>query len=191
MPRRPSVPMQTMHWDAIPKEKLEKSIWASAVDTDEEIKEDDMAEIEKLFGKEEKKGPRGARDNAGGNTATADTKPKKDRLYLIDAKRAQNVTIGLSQFKSVCSYKELIRAVCSLDSLRILDSGSSRESSQYITKCNGNQERLSYEGEFASCGGIPMQPLSIVQICPFASIASSLAIISVPIARRVCAMRAK
>ena len=81
-----------------------------------------MAEIEKLFGKEEKRGPRGAwGGGSGGPGATTardgTTAPSKDRLYLIDGKRAQNVTIALSQFKSIAPYEDLIRAVCSLDSL--------------------------------------------------------------------------
>jgi ankyrin repeat protein len=126
MPRRPSVPMQTMHWNAIPKDKLEKSIWAASVEGDgDEIQEDDMAEIEKLFGKEEKKPARGAWGDGGAAGAPggaageggAKQPPKKDRLMLIDGKRAQNVTIGLSQFKSLGTFQELLRAVCSLDSL--------------------------------------------------------------------------
>jgi hypothetical protein len=116
MQRRPSVKMQTMHWNQIPQDKLDKSIWATALDGDEkeEILDDDMKEIEKLFGVDNPK--------PGAKVGWAD-KPKKTQsaatnLLLIDGKRAQNLTIALSQYKNVApDHFTLIRAVCALDDL--------------------------------------------------------------------------
>ena len=68
-----------------------------------------MQELEKLFA-------------ASGSSAVVEKKSvasedPKLKLFVLDHRRAQNVVIGLSQFRSKFSHKQLLEAVCRLDDL--------------------------------------------------------------------------
>ena len=119
MSRRPSVRLQSLQWNSVSQDKLEGSVWATAIEgTEDEIRDADMDEIEKLFGAAEKKKP---------NTKVAfedekmQSKPVNDmtKLHFIDSRRAQNVNIGVSQFKNmVRDHAVLFRAISSFDNLK-------------------------------------------------------------------------
>jgi len=114
MQRRPSVKMQSLHWDTISQDKMDKSIWAQAVDGDEQehVNDADVREIEKLFA---------LTVDSKKEAVVTDVKKAADPatiLRQIDGKRAQNVTIGIQQYKNVAAdHYTLLRAVCSLDKL--------------------------------------------------------------------------
>jgi hypothetical protein len=103
--RRPSVPLLKMHWNTLPPEKLSNSVWASSVD-DESL--DDIEELEKLFGSQQ------SSESVSGKVTKEDEKLK---LLLLEPKRAQNVIIGLTQFKSFGSHDDLLGAICAMNSV--------------------------------------------------------------------------
>jgi len=125
--RRPSVPLQKIHWNALPDEKLKKSIW-STFTTDTEIEEEDIQELEKLFCSIP---VAAARDGSSSSLSSSlsllssksnsnSNKKKNDndmKLFSLEGKRAQNIVIGLSQYKSFGSYSIMLSAICSLDNL--------------------------------------------------------------------------
>ncbi len=74
---------------------------------------DDVAELEKLFG---------AQSFSASASLTASTErtikdDDKMKLFVIEAKRAQNIVIGLAQFKNYPSASVYLGAVCSLRTL--------------------------------------------------------------------------
>ena len=105
--RKSSVSLVKMHWNTLPPEKLENSVWAN-IDEDS-MEEKDLKELEKLFAASVKSSVSDSKD-----THSAPTDPKF-QLFVLDARRAQNVVIGLSQFKGHKTHNELLEAVCRLD----------------------------------------------------------------------------
>eukprot|EP01041_Mallomonas_annulata_P005865 gene5865-11842_t len=117
---RPTVSLQKIHWDTLPAEKLRNSVWKT---TDEDDGGDgdsyghgqghqqdhDMDELQELFGSREMNR---SRSNSKQDASKSDT---GIRLVVLDAKRAQNVVIGLAQFKSFGPHANLFRAVCAFD----------------------------------------------------------------------------
>ncbi|CAE7500316.1 FMNL1, partial [Symbiodinium microadriaticum] len=106
MRRKASVPLLKMHWNTLPPEKLRNSIFANGKDEDS-IQDEEMEELEKLFGAQSKVEPE----------AVAQVVDKRMRLIVLDAKRAQNVVIGLAQFKAFGSHDALLGAVCGMDEM--------------------------------------------------------------------------
>ena len=107
--RRPSVPLQKVHWNTLPAEKLTNSIWANNDSSPKHaIKDMDLEEIEKLFKANPDKGKAAAKERKV---------PTQLQLKFLDGKRAQNVTIGLAQYKVFKEddegYSRLFAAVCS------------------------------------------------------------------------------
>lgn len=114
--RKASVPLLKMHWNTIPAEKLGNSIWASNSARDahnpngDDDSFDDIEELEKLFGSQ-------SNTDFAVLTKSREIDPRL-KLLLLDPKRAQNIVIGLSQFKSLAqSHDVILEAVCRLDSL--------------------------------------------------------------------------
>ena len=112
--RRPSASMQNLHWNLLPADKLAHSIW-STTSADTTIAEQDLAELERLFG------------NSNTNTsasfattrslgATADSTTLQ--LRHLEKKRAQNIVIGLNPFKSLGTHVEVLKAMCSLNDMQ-------------------------------------------------------------------------
>jgi hypothetical protein len=99
--RQPSTSMQKLHWNTLSAEQVEKSVWATprgpAAIADEEFRE-----LETLFA---------AKPSAGVITPSKKEVPK--RPELIDPKRAQNVDIGLAQFKNY-SFEEVGHKIVTL-----------------------------------------------------------------------------
>jgi hypothetical protein len=99
--RQPSTSMQKLHWNTLSADQVEKSVWATprgpAAIADEEFRE-----LETLFA---------AKPSAG--VMTPRIKEVPQRLELIDPKRAQNVDIGLAQFKNY-SFEEVGRKIVTL-----------------------------------------------------------------------------
>lgn len=107
--RKASVSLVKLHWDTIPADKLENSIWATTTGEDSL---DDLEELEKLFGNQP----------SSNNLQNTSTSPRavdeKMKLHYLDPKRSQNIVIGLSQFKSLASsHDEILNAICSLNDL--------------------------------------------------------------------------
>ena len=113
-PRRTSVKMQKVHWNALSEEKLEGSVWRSTdSNNDDGLGHDDIKELEGLFGASESKvgssGPqRGAEESSSSG--------KSKVVSLIDPKRSYNVTIALAQFRYFADdFNKLCLAVLELD----------------------------------------------------------------------------
>jgi hypothetical protein len=112
MARRPSVPLQKVHWSAIPADRLDRTLWASDQSSRPGVAEEiffadrDIAQLEQLFGaaavvsRPAGSGREGA-DNNNREKETGRSVIDPSRLFVLDAKRAQNITIGLTQFKGV------------------------------------------------------------------------------------------
>jgi len=143
--RRSTVQLQNIHWNTVPEDRLKKSVWASADAAGaDEIQESDLEELAKLFGAAQAKGGAGPggrasgeawgaggagsgsgagaggarRGSAAGPDAKDEAAKKSMQLHALDGKRAQNVVIGLAQYKSITQDMfALLRAVCSLDSM--------------------------------------------------------------------------
>ena len=113
MSRRPSVALQKIHWSPLANEKLQKSIWAQggngagstnnsqSISNEDDLNptdlmcDEDVEEIEKLF----RATTKATRSNTG--LKVNDNLKDKMKLYVIEGKRAQNITIGLAQYKSL------------------------------------------------------------------------------------------
>jgi hypothetical protein len=111
MRRKSSVPMLKMHWNALPPEKLQNSIFAGGKDEDS-MQDEELEELEKLFGAQSKP-----------EAEAVQVVDKRMRLLVLDGKRAQNVVIGLAQFKAFESHDMLLSAVCAMDEAGGLLSG--------------------------------------------------------------------
>ena len=117
MIRRPSANMQNLHWNTLPEERVKNSIWAKASNSTNEIDiaETDLEELERLFGAHKEKNINNFTTTRN-ISQTASTKISLQLQYL-DKKRAQNIVIGLNPFKSLGNYVDILKAMCSLDTL--------------------------------------------------------------------------
>mmetsp|Transcript_24624 Transcript_24624/g.36263 ORF Transcript_24624/g.36263 Transcript_24624/m.36263 type:complete len:2041 (+) Transcript_24624:160-6282(+) len=104
--RKASVPLLKVHWNPLPAEKLENSIFANG--QDDSMQDEEFEELEKLFG---------AQAAVKNSVEKAPVPDNRMRLHALDSKRAQNVVIGLAHFKNMASHEILLGAVCCLDSL--------------------------------------------------------------------------
>ncbi len=108
---------QSLHWNPLPADKLKNTIWSlgggGAGDLAESLMaETEMAELEKLFCS--------AATASLAATAAAPAKDvarEADQLRVLERKRAQNVAIGLVPFRVFGSHMDLLKAICSLDTL--------------------------------------------------------------------------
>eukprot|EP01034_Spumella_vulgaris_P023259 gene23260-29471_t len=108
--------LQTLHWKALSPTKLRNSIWSCGTsgetDGSSGIADTEMVELEKLF----------AVNSSSAQSVTAPldgggiVKPVP-QLRVLERKRAQNIAIGLVAFKVCGSHLDLMKAVCSLDTL--------------------------------------------------------------------------
>jgi hypothetical protein len=91
-PKKANVRRKKLHWQAIPPDRLKRggNIWADLNENAEEVKID-MDEFEELFV---------ARGSPNKDKAKAKSSaPKKQRVTLVDGKRAQNCAIALARIK--------------------------------------------------------------------------------------------
>jgi hypothetical protein len=112
-PRRTTVKMQKIHWNAVDESKLEGSVWGQ---DEEELGKADIEELEGLFGEAKMGSPKGgAGKKAGGKKA------QSGGAKLVDEKRAYNVNIGLAQFKSTFGddYNALVTAIMDFDAAKL------------------------------------------------------------------------
>jgi hypothetical protein len=113
LPRRTTVKMQKIHWNAVDESKLEGSVWGQ---DEEELGKADIEELEGLFGEAKMGSPKGgAGKKAGGKKA------QSGGAKLVDEKRAYNVNIGLAQFKSTFGddYNALVTAIIDFDAAKL------------------------------------------------------------------------
>jgi len=111
--RSSGVSLVKMHWNTLPPEKLENSIWAN--NDEDSMEEKEMQELEKLFAASGN--PAGGTLDGKGTAASAVVTDPRMKLYVLESRRAQNVVIGLSQYKGQKSHKEILQAVCRLDDI--------------------------------------------------------------------------
>jgi hypothetical protein len=127
MERKPSVPLQKLHWNTIPADKLDKSLWALDDDIGENyFKETDIQQLEQLFGTAPSVVSTGARMSRRNsyNDSMNDSSQRTDsvqidssKLWVLDGKRAQNIIIGLVQFKSIGTIAEIVHNIMSLNNI--------------------------------------------------------------------------
>lgn len=82
--------MITVHWDALPQERLENTVWATGSSC--ELQSEELQQLESLFTAKPTKQVVKA---VGASTAG-----KKKAVALLDGKRANNIAIALAQFKN-------------------------------------------------------------------------------------------
>jgi hypothetical protein len=112
MPRRTTVKMQKVHWNAVDESKLQGSVWGA---NEEELGKDDITELEGIFGEAKMGSPKGGGGPSGKKSAAG--AKASGQPELSDGKRAYNVNIGLVQFKAIFGedYEALVAAVLDLD----------------------------------------------------------------------------
>jgi hypothetical protein len=113
--RSSGVSLVKMHWNTLPPEKLENSIWAN--NDEDSMGEKELQELEMLFAASGSAGPGGNTSESKNSTASAPTSDPRLKLFVLESRRAQNVVIGLSQYKGQKSHREVLEAVCRLDDL--------------------------------------------------------------------------
>jgi hypothetical protein len=106
--RKASVPLLKIHWSPLPADKLSNSIFATARE-DDSMHEEEFEEFEKLFGAQ----PKASESNIEDSSKKEEN--KKMKLYVLEPKRAQNIIIGLTQFKSIGSHETILKCICSLN----------------------------------------------------------------------------
>ena len=116
-PSQRRVQLQNIHWNPLPAEKLSKSVWGQGAKEDQDdIQDTDLEELEKLFGSKSNSNPNPSKTQGEGDGA--ESKKNAMKLLLLEGKRAQNIVIGLAQYKSLAAdHHTILRAICSLDSL--------------------------------------------------------------------------
>ena len=120
--RKASVPLLKIHWSPLPAEKLSNSIFATARhDDDDSMQDEEFEEFEKLFGakasNDQNSRGAGAGMAGGGAGGTERREDPRMKLLVLESKRAQNIIIGLTQFKSIASHGTLLKSICSLNDL--------------------------------------------------------------------------
>jgi ankyrin repeat protein len=115
--RKGSVPLLKIHWSPLPAEKLSNSIFATARDDDDSMQDEEFEEFEKLFGSQLKAVDGDETGGGGGRGGIGREENPKMKLFVLEPKRAQNIIIGLTQFKSIASHSSLLRSICSLNDL--------------------------------------------------------------------------
>lgn len=114
--RRTSVAMQKIHWKPVSQERVQNSLWASAVESETAIDDAEVKELESLFGERKNNFQRKGKAQPGISTNRTS---KKENISLIDTKRSYNITISLAQFKAFKSFDDLCQAVVSMDSSKL------------------------------------------------------------------------
>ena len=108
--RRTSVKMQKIHWDAVSEERVRDSVWNDLSKDDDIFDDEAITELEKLFG---------AKSPPVKTQIKKSVRPRTRQSILLDGKRANNIAIGLAQFKSFQSYDDLCQSVASLDTTHL------------------------------------------------------------------------
>jgi hypothetical protein len=151
--RKPTSQMQCVHWNPLPAEKLKNSIWWTADHQQEEEEADgavvarsaglDMDELERLFG--------------GSHTLVGNTDDKANSvrrplqvavqkvsltLQHLERRRAQNISIGLVPFRRCGSHVELLKAICSLNSMDGLLTADNLETFKTLLPTDSELKRI-------------------------------------------------
>lgn len=107
--RRTSITMQKIHWKIVSEEKLPDSLWAEHDGGECDIDDNEIEELENLFGAKSTPALFCKKRNEVQETCRTKLVP------LIEFKRANNIAISLAQFRSFHNYDDLCKAVVSLD----------------------------------------------------------------------------
>jgi ankyrin repeat protein len=100
--RRPSVPLRKLHWTPLDRERIQNSVWASKPSNAADALNIDTSQLEKVFGIQSTK-------------VKQPVEKESTKAQLITGKRAHNVAISLTQFKTFKTFKDLSKAILSLD----------------------------------------------------------------------------
>lgn len=107
--RRSKAPMLKLHWNPVPKERLERSVWGTPRDATGDLGQEELDELESMFAAR----PAGKSGAGAGGSKGKSAEPQQ--VTIVEFKRAYNVSIGLAQFKSFQSYPDLFKAILRLD----------------------------------------------------------------------------
>lgn len=113
--RKTSVQTLKLHWNTLPADRLQASVWATpranAALTD--LGESDIKNLETMFRSAPATRPSAAAGGAGGTKKSKAAAPKAEAL--LEFKRANNVSIGLAQFRRFPNHVAVFSAVYRLD----------------------------------------------------------------------------
>lgn len=153
----PNVKMRPLHWQIMPVHMVEKTIWKDLTDEDVAI---DTEELEKIFAQK----TRTNADTASKNelaSAPKLQKKKKQEIKIIDAKRSQNVTIGLSRFRM--SNEEIYDAIVFMDETK-LDLDQIQKLVNFVPTDEETQEMLTFAGDISLLGKTEKLFLSLAPV---------------------------
>ena len=106
--RRARVQLLKLHWTPLPTDLVQSSVWGSSrvdsIESASELDESSLQELQERFAVKKVT----AKSSAPKKVAAA---PEAKTVYLIDSKRANNVGIGLAQFKQFKGAKGVLEAV--------------------------------------------------------------------------------
>lgn len=107
-----------VHWTSLESKRADDTIWARVTSRRRtapiKLSPHDFQELEDLFGISR------SAATAAADGSTANSKKKKQKIHsALDPRRSNNISIGLSQFKSAGGGEAILRAVsaCDLDFL--------------------------------------------------------------------------
>jgi len=149
--RKPTSQMQCVHWNPLPAEKLKNSIWWTADQQQQQQQEVDgavvarsagldMDELERLFG--------GSHTLIGNTDDKANSKrrPHVQKVSLmlkhLEGRRAQNISIGLVPFRRCGTHVELLKAICSLNSMDGLLTADNLETFKTLLPTDSELKRI-------------------------------------------------
>ena len=121
--RKARVQLLKLHWTPLPTDLVQSSVWGSNrlenMDSASELDDNSLQELQARFGVKR------ALAKTAGPKKTAVPAPRT--VYLIDSKRANNVGIGLAQFKHFCGAKGVLEAVLDASGTPWADPGNVAE----------------------------------------------------------------
>ena len=152
---KPSIQMQCVHWNPLPAEKLKNSIWWTADQQQQQQQEADgavaphsagldMDELERLFGGGSHKLNRNTDDKANPERIPQQLAVQKVSLTLkhLERRRAQNISIGLVPFRHCGTHMELLKAICSLNSMDGLLTADNLETFKTLLPTDSELKRI-------------------------------------------------
>ena len=128
--RSTSKSMLKLHWNPLPADKVSKSVWAEELQgSGGDGHESDLDDLANVFGKAASPVNKYKVKKALGQDGLRTDKDNNENIIrirplVVDAKKAHNVGISISQFKSISNMDDLCVSICSLrttDSLLTLD----------------------------------------------------------------------
>ena len=157
--RRTSVRMQKIHWHTVAEERVKDSVWNELSNEDDILDDDAITELENLFG---------AKSPPARMEIKKISKTKSLQASLLDGKRANNIAIGLAQFRSFQSYDELCQAVASLDTSNL--NSEQLENMHLLLPTTTEMKQIQeYSGSLEALGRAELFFVAILKVNRFAA----------------------